>query len=117
MILSHAVSDSVLCATAVLSLTWYRTHLNGQLRSYLSITAALIGVTASLGALRFMGLSRIRRSHRHRRAPWRDRRYRRLRPRLLVRDGRARGSLDIYHYCIVAAILAISRSATSLSRD
>jgi hypothetical protein len=27
------------------------------------------------------------------------------------------GALDIYHYCIVAAILAISRSATSLSRD
>jgi hypothetical protein len=24
------------------------------------------------------------------------------------------GSLDIYHYCIVAAILAISRSAASL---
>ena len=27
------------------------------------------------------------------------------------------GSLDIYHYCIVAAILAINRSATGLSRD
>ena len=57
MILSHVVSDSILCATAVLSLAWYRTHLNGQLRSYLSITVALIGVTAFLGALRFMGFS------------------------------------------------------------
>ena len=27
------------------------------------------------------------------------------------------GSLDIYHYCIVAAILAINRSAASLSGD
>ena len=69
MILSHVVSDSILCATAVLSLAWYRTHLNGQLRSYLSITVALIGVTAFLGALRFMGFAEFRRTHRHRRAP------------------------------------------------
>jgi len=55
MILSHVVSDSILCATAVLSLVWYRTHLSGELRTYLSITVALIGVTAFLGALRFMG--------------------------------------------------------------
>jgi len=57
MILSHVVSDSILCATAVLSLAWYRTHLSGQLRSYLCITVALIGVTALLGALRYMGLA------------------------------------------------------------
>jgi len=37
MILSHVVSDSILCATALLSLAWYRTHLSGQLRAYLSI--------------------------------------------------------------------------------
>jgi len=57
MILSHVVSDSILCATALLSLAWYRAHLNGQLRAYLSITVALIGVTAFLGALRYMGLA------------------------------------------------------------
>jgi hypothetical protein len=57
MILSHVVSDSILCATAVLSLLWYRRHLSGELRFYLSITVALIGVTAFLGALRFMGFA------------------------------------------------------------
>lgn len=57
MILSHVVSDSILCATAVLSLVWYRTHLSGELRTYLSITVALIGMTAFLGALRFMGFA------------------------------------------------------------
>jgi hypothetical protein len=57
MILSHVVSDSILCATAVLSLAWYRTHLSGQLRSYLRIAVALIGVTAFLGTLRFMGFA------------------------------------------------------------
>ena len=200
MILSHVVSDSVLCATAVLSLAWYRTHLNGQLRSYLSITVALIGVTASLGALRFMGFSEFgeptdtaarlgetvgiaafalafwsamvaplpprvaigllaaafllfvgvlvfemntlslpvqavgiltlaflaitRRQQHPRASTW-------LGIGLLlyvtgavaypaladIVDTPFLGSLDIYHYCIVAAILAISRSAACLSRE
>jgi len=59
MILSQVVSDSILCATAVLSLAWYRRHLRGELRTYLSITVALIGVTAFLGALRFMGIAEL----------------------------------------------------------
>jgi len=200
MILSHVVSDSILCATALLSLAWYRAHLNGQLRAYLSITVALIGVTAFLGALRYMGFAdfgeptetaarlgetvgiaafalafwsamvapvpprmaigllvaaflvfvgvlvfemntlslpvqsvgiltlaflAIRRRRQHPEAStW-------LAIGLLlfvagavaypaltdIVDTPPIGSLDIYHYCIVAAILAINRSAASLSGD
>lgn len=57
MILSHVASDSILCATALLSLLWCRKRLSGELRTYLSITIALIGVTAFFGALRFMGFA------------------------------------------------------------
>lgn len=200
MILSHVVSDSILCATAVLSLVWYRKHLSGELRTYLRITVALIGVTAFLGALRFMGLAgfaeptdtaarlgetvgitafalafwsamvapvppRIatglllaaflvfggvlvfgmntlslpvqaagiltlvflaitRRRHYPEASKW-------LGAGLLlfiagavaypalagIVDTPVLGSLDIYHYCVVAAILAINRSGASLSRD
>ena len=59
MILSHAVSDGILCATAVLSLVWYRWQLTGELRTYLSITVTLIGVTALLGALRYAGFPEL----------------------------------------------------------
>lgn len=200
MILSHVVSDSILCAAAFLSLAWYRTHLSGQLRSYLSITVALIGVTAFLGALRFMGFAEFaaptdtaarlgetvgisafalafwsamvapvpprvaisllaaaflvfvgalvlgmnalslpvqaagvltllflaitRRQQHPKASTW-------LGVGLLmfvagavaypaladIVDTPLLGSLDIYHYCIVVAILAISRSAASLTRD
>jgi hypothetical protein len=57
MILSHVVSDGILCVTALLSLAWYRKHLSGGLRAYLSITVTLVGATSLLGALRYMGLS------------------------------------------------------------
>jgi hypothetical protein len=200
MILSHVVSDGILCATAVLSLAWYRKHLGGELRAYLSITVALIGVTAFLGALRFLGfaafaeptdaaarlgetvgitafalafwsamvapvpprvatsllgaallvfvgvlafgmnalslpvqgagiltlvfLAITRRGQYPEASKW-------LGAGLLafvvgavaypaladIVDTPVLRSLDIYHYCVVAAILAISRSAASLSRD
>lgn len=59
MILSHVVSDSLLCATAVVSLIWYRKALSGELQAYLGIAVGLIAVTAFLGALRFMGFPEL----------------------------------------------------------
>lgn len=59
MILSHVVSDAVLCATATLSLLWFRRNLSGGVRTYLTITVALISVTAFLGALRFLGYAEL----------------------------------------------------------